>query len=390
VRHPVTGPHASLQGLELLIFAPMAKTGILHTEIFKLPIPMEPFVIATEVSTVAQNTFIRIHTEDGIIGMGECSAFPMLTGETLGTCFEVGKDLARIVNGRDSADIQARMSDMDAYIGGNTTIKSAFDIALHDIAAKRAGLPLYKLLGGERKRIVTDLTIGIDEPENMAATARAFIAKGVGTIKVKLGKDGKEDVKRIRLIREAVGPDIPLRIDANQGWDFATALRTLKELAAYNIEFCEQPIHRNHDRLLPIVRKQSPIPIMADESVCSHYDAVRIIESGGCDYINIKLAKSGGILEAIRIADTAEKYGIRCMLGGMLESRLALTAKVHLAMSHRNIHFYDLDTCLLGQLTDPVVGGAEYDGYELRITDEPGLSADIDPDFLRECEGTVV
>lgn len=368
----------------------MANTGILRTEVFKLPIPMEPFVIATEVSTVAQNTFIRIHTEDGLIGMGECSAFPMLTGETLGTCFEVGKDLARLVKGKDSSDIQARMDEMDAFIGGNTTIKSAFDIALHDIAAKRAGVPLYRLLGGERKRIVTDLTIGIDEPESMAATAVEFIGKGVRTIKVKLGKNGEEDVRRIRLIREAVGPDIPLRIDANQGWDFATALQTLKELAPYDIEFCEQPIHRNHDRLLPVVRKQSPIPIMADESVCSHYDAIRVIESGGCDYINIKLAKSGGILEALRIADTAGRYGIKCMLGGMLESRLALTAKVHLAMSHDNIHFYDLDTCLLGQLTDPVVGGAVYDGYELRTTDDPGIAADIDPEFLKDCEGTVV
>lgn len=376
--------------LELRIFAAMAKTNILRTEIFKLPIPMEPFVIATEVSTVAQNTFIRIHTDDGITGMGECSAFPMLTGETLGTCYEVGKDLARIIKGADSEDIQGRMSDMDAYIGGNTTIKSAFDIALHDIAAKRAGLPLFKLLGGARKTIVTDLTIGIDEPAAMAATAVEFVKKGVRTIKVKLGKDGEEDLLRIRLIREAVGPDIPLRIDANQGWDFATALQTLKALAPYDIEFCEQPIHRNHDRLLPTVRKQSPIPIMADESVCSHHDAVRVIESGGCDYINIKLAKSGGILEAIRIADTAAGYGIRCMLGGMLESRLALTAKVHLAMSHDNIHFYDLDTCLLGQLTDPVVGGAVYDGFELKTTDEPGIAADIDPGFLRDCEGTVV
>lgn len=372
------------------IFAPMADTGILRTELFKLPIPMEPFVIATEVSTVAQNTFIRIHTEDGLTGMGECSAFPMLTGETQATCYEVGKDLARLIKGRDSADIQGRMSEMDAYIGGNTTVKSAFDIALHDVAAKRAGLPLYRLLGGKQKTIVTDLTIGIDEPESMAATAVEFIGKGVRTIKVKLGKDGEEDVRRIRLIREAVGPDISLRIDANQGWDFATALKTLKALAPYDIEFCEQPIHRNHDRLLPVVRKQSPIPIMADESVCSHYDAIRVIESGGCDYINIKLAKSGGILEAVRIADAAARYGIPCMLGGMLESRLALTAKVHLAMSHENIRFYDLDTCLLGQLTDPVVGGAVYEGFELRISDAPGIAADIDPAFLKECEGTVV
>lgn len=366
------------------------KPTITHTEIFKLAIPMEPFVIATEVSTVAQNTFIRIHTSDGMIGMGECSAFPMLTGETGATCFEVGKDLAALVKGKDPFDIQARMSEMDAYIARNTTIKSAFDMALHDIAAKQAGVPLYRYLGGSRRTIVTDLTIGIDEPERMAATAKDFVARGVKTIKVKLGKDGDGDIERIRLIREAVGPDIALRADANQGWDPETALRVLTAIAPYRIEFCEQPMHHRHDARLPALRQASPIRIMADESVCDHFDAERVIRSGGCDYINIKLAKSGGILEAIRIADTARALGTPCMLGGMLESRLALTAKVHLALSHDNIIFHDLDTCLLGQLEDPVLGGAEYRGFELHVGDGPGLDADIDPAFLDRCELAVV
>jgi L-alanine-DL-glutamate epimerase-like enolase superfamily enzyme len=211
------------------------------------------------------------------------------------------------------------------------------------------------------------------------------VARGVRTIKVKLGKNGKEDVERIRLIRAAVGPDIALRIDANQGWDFATAVETLNALAGYDIQFCEQPIHHHYDNLLPELRRQSPVKIMADESVCNHFDAIRIIESGGCDYINIKLAKSGGILEAIRIADVAATYGIPCMLGGMLESRLGLTAKVHLAMSHENIVYYDLDTCLLGHLEDPVTGGAEYRGFDLEVPDSPGMAADIQAGFLARC-----
>lgn len=364
---------------------PIMPGNITHTEIFRLSIPMEPFVIATEVSTVAQNIFIRMHSSDGLTGMGECSAFPMLTGETQSTCFEVGKDLARLIKGKDAYDIAGRMNEMDAYIARNTTIKSAFDMAMHDLSAKRDGIPLYEFLGGKRKRIVTDLTIGIDEPANMAETATDFVARGVRTIKVKLGKNGKEDVERIRLIRAAVGPDITLRIDANQGWDFATAVETLNALAGYDIQFCEQPIHHHYDNLLPELRRQSPVKIMADESVCNHFDAIRIIESGGCDFINIKLAKSGGILEAIRIADVAATYGIPCMLGGMLESRLGLTAKVHLAMSHENIVFHDLDTCLLGHLEDPVTGGAEYRGFDLEVPDSPGMAADIQAGFLARC-----
>jgi o-succinylbenzoate synthase len=363
---------------------------ITHTEIYKLTIKMEPFVIATEVSYYTQNIFIRIHTDEGITGMGECSAFPMLVGETQNTCFEVAKDFAKLSVGKDPLDIEGRMQELHDYIAFNSTIKSAWDMALHDIAAKKAGLPLYKFLGGMKKIIQTDLTIGIGSPETMQQTAREFIADGVKIIKVKLGKKGEVDVERIRLIREAVGPDIKLRIDANQGWHFEEAVATLQALDQYDIQYCEQPIRHQFDPLLPALRKLSPIKIMADESVFDHHDAIRLIEADAVDYINIKLAKSGGLLEAKKIADEAGKRGIACMMGGMLESRLGLTAKVHFAMANDNIIFYDLDTCLLGQLEDPVVGGAKYNNYFLEITDEPGIAADIDESFLSRCEKIII
>lgn len=354
---------------------------------------MEPFVIATEVSTVAQNTFIRIHAEDGLVGMGECSAFPMLVGETQATCFEVAKDFARLLKGKDPSDIAGCMDLLHAHLAFNSTIKSAFDMALHDLAAKRTGLPLYRFLGGKKKPIETDLTLGIDAPEKMAEKAKRYVAKGVRTLKLKLGKDARDgsgDVERVRRVREAVGPAIALRIDANQGWEFETAAATLKALAPFGIQFCEQPIHHFHDARLPELRKLSPIPIMADESVFNHHQAVRLIEAGAVDSVNVKLAKTGGILEARRIAAATSRLGVPCMLGGMLESRLGLTAKVHLAMAEDNFVFYDLDTCLLGQLEDPVTGGARYEGFLLEIGEGPGIAADIDPAFLARCEGTVV
>lgn len=363
---------------------------ITHTEIFKLTIKMEPFVIATEISYYTQNIFIRIHTDAGIVGMGECSAFPMLVGETQETCYVVGQDLARILKGKDPLAIEDRLAEFEAYIAYNSTIKSAFDMALLDIAAKHAQLPLYQFLGGKRKPLQTDLTIGIDTPENMAQTAKKFVADGVKIIKVKLGKDGKEDIQRIQLIRDAVGPTIQLRIDANQGWDPQTAKDTLSALAPYDIQYCEQPMSYKYDHLLPQLRKDSPIKIMADESVSDHYDAIRLIESGSCDYLNIKLAKSGGILEAKRIADEAGKRGVACQLGGMVESRLGLTAKAHFAMAHDAIQFYDLDTCLLGQLEDPVIGGAQYENYFVVVSDEPGIAADIDPEFLKHCSSITI
>lgn len=364
---------------------------ISHIEIYKLALPMEPFVIATEVSTVAQNTFLRIHTETGLIGMGECSAFPMLVGETQATCFEVAKDFARLLKGKDALDIKARMDELHAHLAFNTTIKSAFDMALHDLGAKAAGLPLYRFLGAKRKKAIeTDFTLGIGTPERMAERAVEMAGKGAGTLKIKLGKNGPEDVERVRRIRSAVGPDVALRADANQGWDFDTAAATLAAIAPFDIQFCEQPLHHDHDRLLPALRKTSPVRIMADESVFNHHDAIRLIEAGAVDYVNVKLAKSGGILEARAIAAAAKERGVALMLGGMLESRLALTAKVHLALAEDAFVFYDLDTCLLGQLEDPVVGGARYQGFRLEVGEEPGIAADIDPAFLARCERAIL
>jgi len=363
---------------------------ILKIEIYKYSIPMVPFTIATGTMHFAQNTLIRIHTNTGHIGVGECSAFPMIVGETQATCYEMAKDFAAIWKHKNALDIDARLAELDLFTARNYTAKSAFDMALYDLAAKHAGLPLYKYLGGKIKDIESDLTIGIDTPQNMADTAAKFVTNGVRMIKVKLGKDPATDIARIQKIREAVGPNIILRIDANQGWSYDDAVTALTGLGAYDIQFCEQPMRTWNDHLLPALGAISPIAIMADESVYTHHDAERMIANKACTYINIKLAKSGGIKEALAINKVAEAAGIPCMMGGMLESRLALSAKVHLAMSLDNIKFYDLDTCLLGHKIDPVTGGAIYKGMHLELSDANGIGADVDPAFLQTLEQVVI
>jgi L-alanine-DL-glutamate epimerase-like enolase superfamily enzyme len=241
-------------------------------------------------------------------------------------------------------------------------------------------------LNGSRKPLETDLTIGIDEPEKMAETAVEFKNKGVRIIKVKLGKDGESDIRRVRQIRNAVGDSIQIRIDANQGWDFETASEVLVSIGDCKVSFCEQPMRFWNDHRLPELRKISPVKIMADESVFNHHDAKRLIKAGACDYVNIKFAKTGGFAEAFRVNQVCENEGIACMMGGMLESRLALTAFAHFAISQNNVQFYDMDTCLLGHKTDPVLGGVQYRGYFLEVPDAPGIGADMDEKFLRECE----
>lgn len=363
---------------------------ITQTEVYKYSIPMVPFTIATGTMHYAQNTFIRIHTSEGITGVGECSAFPMIAAETQATCFEMSKDFARLWKGKNPLLIDERLDELDLFTAGNYTAKSAFDLALYDIAAKHAQQPLYQFLGGQQKKIESDLTIGIADPDTMAQTALAFKEKGVNMIKVKLGKDVTTDIERIKKIRAAIGDTLILRIDANQGWSFEDAVTALTSLGPYNIQFCEQPMRKWNDHMLPELCSISPIPVMADESVFTHHDAARIIRDHACHYINIKFAKSGGIREAIRINEIAEQQHIPCMLGGMLESRVALTAKVHFAMATDNIKFYDLDTCLLGHKEDPVKGGVTYAGMELQLTDAYGIGADVDDLYLSKLEHVII
>ena len=359
---------------------------ITHTDIYRFSIKMDPFTIATGTMNHAQNVFIRIHTDSGVYGVGECSAFPMIVGETQDTCIVMAREFARLWKGADALDITARMQQLHDFTARNTTIKSAFDMALYDIAAKNAGFPLYKFLGGERRIVETDITIGIGTPDDMAAKAVKFAASGAKILKVKLGKSAVEDVERIKLIRNAVGKNIAIRVDANQGWSFDAAVFALQAIAPYNIEFCEQPMRTWFNDRLPELMQLSPVKIMADESVYDHHDARMQIKNGCCDYINIKMSKSGGILEAKKIHDVAAERHIPCMMGGMLESRIALSAKLHFVYSSPNIQFFDMDTCMIGHLEDPCLGGVTYDGYFLNIDDTPGIGADADDAFLANCE----
>lgn len=359
---------------------------ITHTDIFRFSIRMEPFVIATGTMHFAQNVLLRIHTSEGFYGLGECSAFPMIVGETQETCLALAKDFVGLIRGKDPLDIAARLQDLNSYAAHNSTIKSAFDMALYDIASRAASLPLYKFLGGEKRTVETDMTIGIDTPENMAAAALKFEQQGATILKIKLGKKVNVDVERIVEIRKAVSPAMKLRIDANQGWSYEAALYALQALEQHNIEFCEQPMRTWHDDLLPELCAKSPIAIMADESCYHHHDARRLINSGSCNAINIKFAKSGGIAEAQRIHDVALHADMPCMIGSMLESRLALTANLHFAYASPNIKYFDLDTCLLGQLEDPIVGGVTYKGFFLDLPDAPGIGADVDSAFLEKCD----
>ncbi|MDQ6812882.1 MAG: dipeptide epimerase [Bacteroidota bacterium] len=363
---------------------------ITHINIYRYSIPMHAFAIATGTMDSAQNVFIKVYTNEGIYGAGECSAFPYITGETQETCLAMARDFAKIWKGKDPLEIDSRLKELELFAARNTTIKSAFDMALYDIAAKAANVPLYEFLGGAKRPVQTDITIGIGPIEEMVEKARQFEEQGAAILKIKIGKNAYEDVDKISKIREAVTAGMLIRVDANQGWVYEDAVFALQALAQFDIEFCEQPMRTWYDDYLPELCHNAAVQVMADESCYSSHDARRLIQAKSCDSINIKLAKSGGIAEALKIHTLAEEAGIPCMIGGMLESRFALTANLHFAWANQNIQYYDLDTCLLGHLEDPVTGGATYNRFMLDCPDAPGIGADVDETFLNKCEQCTV
>jgi o-succinylbenzoate synthase len=358
--------------------------GIQQIEVYSVTLAYkEPFRIAPEASTESNNIVVKIVTDFGVTGFGESSPSGRVTGETTQTVIQVLDNLAPKLIGMCPLRIEQNIELMDSIVDGNPAAKAAIDIALHDILGKTARKPLYMLIGGYRTEVLTDLTLGIKSPKEMAKDAVKAVKKGFKALKVKVGVDPAEDVERVKLIREAVGNDIKIRIDANQGWTPKQAIEALNKMEKFNIQFAEQPTPATDIKELAKVKKNSPIPIMADESVHSPEDALRVIQAEAVDLINIKLMKSGGINKAKKIAAIAEAARISCMIGCMGESEIGIAAGVHLAAATKNIQYADLDSDIL--LKDKLVkkGGTKIKNSMRILSRQYGLGIrELDNEIL--------
>ncbi|RYY62482.1 MAG: dipeptide epimerase [Chitinophagaceae bacterium] len=351
--------------------------AIRSISLHRMLVPLrEPFVISLGPIEAVQNLAVCLQADDGREGWGECSPYMTINGESLDTCFVVGQYFARILKGRDYSDIAGAVAAMDGLIYGNSSVKSAFDMALHDLAAQAAGQPLYAFLGGDKGKVLeTDMTVSIGTPEKMAADAARFVALGFPAIKVKLGQELELDVARIRAIREAIGPDHPLRTDANQGWRNADyALGVLRALAPFGIEHCEEPIPRWQFLDLP--------QLSADESCGDEHDAERLIRIKACPEFNIKLGKAGGLYKGLKVARMGAAAGLKLQVGGFMESRLGMTAAAHFALCDDAIRYCDFDTPLMFT-EDPIEGGIRYAPKGvIEVSDAPGLGAKPKTEWL--------
>ena len=360
------------------------KTKIRDVEIYYFDIALvEPFTISLGTVTSSNGILVRVLTDSGIAGIGESCPFQPITGETQETNILVGKNLRDMIRGKDPLAIESILKEFGAFVHTNPGIVAAFDMALYDILGKVASLPLFRLLGGDKTTFETDITTGLNTPENMAKSAKENLAKGFKTLKIKVGQDPDLDILRIQTIRDAIGYDVPIRIDANQGWTVPQAIYALKRMEKFKIQFVEQPVISWDISGLKAVRNESPIPVMADEVLFFPSDAIKLIKAEACDYFNIKLMKAGGITNALKISHIAESANIRSMLGCMNESRIALTAAAHLHGAQKNIIFADLDG-YTSHSVDPVIGGMTIKDGMIALPENPGLGVDIDPAFLKK------
>jgi o-succinylbenzoate synthase len=333
-----------------------------------------PFKTALRSVSSVEDVVVEIHTDTGHVGYGEAPPTGVITGDTTGAIIGAINDHIRtVLIGREVDDFEDVLKAMNNSIVRNTSAKAAVDMALWDLYGQLYNIPVYKMLGGSRKSIETDITISVNPPEEMAKDALNAVERGYNCLKVKVGIDSKLDVARLSAVRE-VAPDALIRIDANQAWEPKQAVRILNQMQekGLEIEFVEQPVKGHDFEGLKYVTRNSYVPVMADESVFSPLDALRIMQMGAADLINIKLMKCGGITSALQIVSAAEIYGIECMIGCMLEAKISVNAAVHLACAKQIITKVDLDGPVLCS-EDPIIGGAVFNEKDITVSDEPGL-----------------
>lgn len=361
-------------------------------DIHTLNIPFhEPFKVSIGMVDSAQNIVIKLTTDQGLVGWGEASPCAYITGDSQATNYQTAQQLARLIVGKDPLAIEARMAEINGFTVSEPSIRSAFDMALYDLAAKAADMPLYQFLGGEPRPLRTDLTIGLqDTVEETVSRAQEILDAGFDAIKLKVGRPGLADVAHVAAVRQLAGPSIAIKVDSNQGWDYPTAVANIRAMEGLNLQYSEQPLAVWDIDNLARLRSKVDLPICADESVFDDKDALRLVRAGAADYLNIKLGKAGGIHTGLKINAIAEAAGCKCMIGCFSESRLALSAAAHLAMARPNICFLDLDSAF-DFVTDPVIGGMTYDnkvGGVLHLPDTPGHGALFDESVL-EIQATV-
>jgi L-alanine-DL-glutamate epimerase-like enolase superfamily enzyme len=356
-----------------------------ETSLLSLPLHT-PFVTALRRTTAIETVLVRLTDSDGCTGWGEAPQVWQVTGDSLAgsrACLD-GPLADALV--RAPAEPAETAPIVQRAVVGNRSAKMAADVALHDLAARRAGVPLAVHLAayagrpagaGTARRVRTDVTLAAGEVGGLAEAALARVADGFTTLKLKVGTDAATDVARVRAVRDAVGPDVALRLDANQGWDAFAAIEVIRALedAGVGVEVVEQPVPARDVLGLAHVTAHVDTPVMADESLFTLEDLVEIIRCDAADLVNVKLAKCGGLTPALELLAVAQRHGFGTFVGSMMESHVGIGAAASLVAAVGVTSLPDLDAAWWAT-SSPYDGGVVYERDEIVLPTDPGLGVD--------------
>lgn len=339
-----------------------------------------PYTIAYKTTDTVDLLFVALEAADGTVGLGSASPARFVTGETFDDC-QTALDpnhLAWLVD-RDLRHLGALQREVAQRMAATPAAQAAMDMALYDLFGRHAGVPVVDLLGRCHDRLPTSITIGIQSTEATLADATEYLERGFRYLKVKIGNDLDADGERLARLRDAVGPEIKIRVDANQGYSVDDAVRLGPLLESLDLEFFEQPLEANDRdgmRALPADLRRV---VAADESLHTAADAFDLARpDAACGIYNIKLMKCGGIGPALDIATVADLAGVDLMWGCMDESVISIAAALHAAFACPATRYIDLDGSLdLAQ--DVAVGGFALEGGVMTTLDQPGLGVALVP-----------
>jgi len=349
---------------------------IQHIDCYVLTVPLvTPFKTALRTVEQVQDLVVTIRC-DGLTGYGEAAPTLVITGESLASMYFVVEQVIKPrLLGKSLLDFNQLIHIVQSSVVGNSSAKAAVEIALYDLKAQLAGVPLYQLLGGGPTELSTNLTISVNATATMLEDAEKAVALGYQQLKVKVGTDLQQDIERVIAVSRAIPASVALRLDVNQGWTAKQSIYALSKIeqAGVELELVEQPVKAQDLAGLKAVTAAVHTPVMADESAFSPQQVIQLLEQQAADIINIKLMKTGGISKALLTAQIAGLYQVPCMMGCMLESAVSVGAAAHLASALSPlVSKFDLDGPTLCQF-NPCEGGTLFDRSHIVLNSSPGL-----------------
>ena len=357
----------------------MNQDRITKVEIWPVDVPItDPFVVATGRLLTAQNLFVRVTLKSGAAGYGEIAPFPEVGGEDRATSHQIAVELAKSALGHPAVHHRRLSRLWGDMAAAHPAARCGLETALLDAFCRHLGIPLWGFWGGaDVRERETDITIPITGLDRTVALAREWYARGFRLFKMKVGVEVDQDIRRVEAVHRAL-PDVSFIADANQGFTLESCRFFFKEVKRLGgkLVLLEQPVTRDNLDSLAALRCDAGVPVAADESVRSLQDARDVIEHKAADFINIKITKSG-LLESMDIAAFARAAGLRLMIGGMVETRIAMGCSFALVLGFGEFEILDLDTPLL-LAADPVKGGYRYAGPRLQPWLGPGLDLEAE------------